>query len=150
MLGYPIFRPTHWVNGWTQKQCSKVGEDLRLLEGYARALWKGGYASLLEELDSEPCLGRKEAILQGDTHAGFPWPPEWEEHEAREALLEEFRGKFEAEELKDPWTFRGREKRCAQQICRDTGARELTGPLNSLCSDSSFSFQLTWDEYPNW
>eukprot|EP00435_Cladocopium_sp_Y103_P037254 s938_g9.t2 len=83
-----------------------VGEDLRLLEGYARALWKGGYASLLEELDSEPCLRRKEAILQGDSHAGFPWPPEWEEHDAREALLEEFQRRFEVEELKDPWTFR--------------------------------------------
>lgn len=100
-----------------------MGEDLRLLEGYARALWKGGYASLLEELDSEPCLGRKEAILQGDTHAGFPWPPEWEEHEAREALLEEFRGKFEVEELKDPWTFRGREKGCKMRAADLQGYR---------------------------
>ena len=77
---------------------------MRLLEGYARALWRGGYASLLEELKSEVCLSRKEAILQGDTHAGFPWPREWEEQKAREALLEEF-------QLEDPWTFRGREKR---------------------------------------
>ena len=109
---------------------------MRLLEGYARALWKGGYASLLQELDSEPCLSRKEAILQGDTHAGFPWPREWKEHEAQEALLKEFEREFQAEELKDPWTFRGRGKRCAQQICRDIddiGASEHTGPLNSLC-----------------
>eukprot|EP00913_Durusdinium_trenchii_P021571 g20270.t1 len=51
-----------------------VPEDLRLLRGYARGLHRGGYASLLEDLDGRPCQERQQRIMLGETHASFPKP----------------------------------------------------------------------------
>lgn len=46
-------------------------EDLRLLHGYARALERRGFASLLSHLRAMPCLWRQQRISMGDPHAGL-------------------------------------------------------------------------------
>ena len=75
---------------------------------------------MLEELHSEKCQGRMKEILEGDRHAGFPIPKEFEDYE----VMSEIHRLVEPE---DPWTFR----KGALDIARNMGCN-LSRPSTDL------------------